>query len=121
MSFLSVFSNILHAIEAGAKIAAPVVAGLDPVIGALMAMATNAAIGVEAAITTPGSGAQKAALVAAQSQAVIDVTNAILESQGKKPLPANTNDIIQTGVATVVSGLNAVEKAVHAASPVKTP
>ena len=48
MSFLSVFARILHVIEAAAQIAAPIIATQDPVIGALMTQANNAAIGVEA-------------------------------------------------------------------------
>lgn len=112
MSFLSVFQSILHVVEAAAKIAAPLIATQDPVIGALMTQATNAAVGVEAAITTPGTGAQKAAVVAGQSQATIDVINSILASQGKPPLPAITNSVVQAGVQTVISGLNAVAVAV---------
>jgi hypothetical protein len=112
MSFLSVFQTILHVVEAAAKIAAPLIATQDPVIGALMSQANNAAIGIEAAITTPGTGTQKAAVVAGQSQATIDVINAILASQNKPALPANTNVIVQAGVQTVISGLNVVAKAV---------
>lgn len=116
-SFLKGFQTVLHVVEAAAKIAAPLIATQDRVIGALMTQANNAAIGVEAAITTPGTGTQKAAIVAAQSQATIDVVNAILASQNKKPLPANTNDIVQAGVQTVVAGLNAVTAAVAPAAP----
>jgi hypothetical protein len=112
MSFLSVFQTVLHVIEAAAKIAAPLIATQDPIIGALMTQANNAAIGIEAAIITPGTGEQKATVVAAQSQATIDVINGILASQNKPPLPANTNTIVQAGVKTVIGGLNAVAQAV---------
>ena len=117
-SFLSAFRNVLHAVEAAATIAAPIIAAVDPTIAALMTQANNAAIGVEEAITTPGSGAQKAAIVAAQSQATIVVINSILASQNKQPLPANTNAVVQAGVQVVVSGLNAVSQAVGAAPAV---
>jgi len=112
MSFLSVFSKVLHGIESASQIAAPIIATQDPTVGAIMQMAVTAAVGVEAAITADGTGAQRAAVVAAQSQAVIDVANAILSSQNKKPLPANTNEITQALVKTVVTGMNAVEVAV---------
>jgi hypothetical protein len=115
MSFLSVFQSVLHAVEAAAKIAAPIIATQDPVIGGLMSSATDAAVGVEAAITAPGAGAQKAGVVSAQTGAVIGVINGILASQGKAALPAGTNDLVQASVKSVVSGLNAVATAVQAA------
>jgi hypothetical protein len=66
MSWLSVFATILHAAEAASRIAAPIIAvTVDPTIGELMLQATNAAVGVESIITTPGSGPQKSALVRA--------------------------------------------------------
>lgn len=116
-SFLSVFKNILHGIEAAATVAAPIVATVDPTIGALINLATTSAVTVEAAIPADGNGVQKAAAVAGQSQAVIDVINGILASQGKAALPPNTNDIVQASVKTVVAGLNAVATAVQ--SPAK--
>lgn len=114
-SFLSVFKTILHAAEAAATIAAPILATLDPTIGALTQSATQAAIGVEASITTPGSGAQKQAAVQASTQAVFDVTNQILASQGKPPLHQNTVDAAVQGAVMVVNQLNAVATAVNAA------
>lgn len=121
MSFLSVFSTILHATEAAASIAAPIISQMDPTIGDLMASATRAAVGAEAAITAPGSGQQKAAAVAAQTQASIDVANKILESQGKKPLPTNTADVIASQVGVVVGNLNAIESAVKASPALAKP
>lgn len=115
MSFLKVFASILHATEAAASIAAPIVATMDPTIGGLMSAATTAAVGAEAAITAPGSGPQKAAAVQAQTQASIGVINAILASQNKKPLPANTGDVIASQVGVVVGNLNAIKAAVLAA------
>lgn len=111
-SFLSVFATIGHAVEAAAKIAAPIVATLDPQIGGLMSMATSAAVGIEAVITQPGAGQQKADAVAAQTKAAIDVANSILASQNKPPLPANTADVIAHQVGVVVAGLNGVSQAV---------
>lgn len=107
-SFLSVFKSILHAAEAAAVIAAPIINTFDPVIGGLINSATQAAVGVEGSITAPGSGAQKAAAVAASTQAAIGVANGILASQGKPPLPATTGDVIAQQVGVVVSSLNAV-------------
>lgn len=115
MSFLSVFKSILHAVEAAATIAAPIVATFDPTIGALTQAATQAAIGVEGSITAPGSGAQKQAAVQKSTQAVFDVTNQILASQGKPPLHANTVDAAVQGAVMVVNQLNAVAKAVQSA------
>lgn len=114
-SFLTIFKDILHATEAAAEIAAPIIATLDPPIGILMGAATQAAVGVEAAITTPGSGQQKAGLVAQQTQASIDVVNQILQSQGKKPLPTDTGQVIAAQVGTVIGNLNAIKGAVLAA------
>lgn len=117
MSFLSVFTSILHATEAAASIAAPIVATMDPIIGKLMESATQAAVGAEAAITAPGSGPQKAAAVAAQTSASIQVANDILASQGKAPLPADTGKVIASQVGVVVGNLNAIEAAVKNAKP----
>ena len=121
MSFLSVFDTVLHAVEAAAAIAAPIIQTMDPEIGGLMSAATQAAIGVEQSITTPGSGQQKAQVVTQQTQAAIDVTNAILASQGKKPLPANTGQVIAAQVGVVVGNLNAIEQAVKASSKAPAP
>ncbi len=115
MSFLSVFRNVLHVVEAAAAISAPIIATQDPTIGALMTMANNSAIGIEAAITTPGTGAQKAAVVDAQTKAAIGVANAILASQNKPPLPATTEAAISASVMTTVSALNAISVAVSGA------
>jgi hypothetical protein len=120
--FLSVFESILHAAEAAAKIAAPIVETVDPTVGALILQATDAAVGVEAVIVTAGSGARKAALVRAQTQATVDVINGILAAQHKTPavtLPAGIADIVQQQVQVVVAGLNTVQQAVEAAPAVK--
>ncbi len=106
MSFLSVFKSILHVTETAAKLAAPFVAAVDPVIGTLMIQATNAAVGVESIITTPGSGTQKAGIVNAGTQATIDAINGVLASQGLKPLPANTADTVAQTVKSVIDALN---------------
>ena len=116
-SFLTVFRDILHASEVAAQLAAPIVASMDPVIGGLMTAAAQAAVGVEASITTPGSGATKAAAVAQATQAAIDATNAILQAEGKKQLPANTDQIISQQVGVVVGNLNAIKQAVTNAQP----
>lgn len=114
MSFLSVFKDILHATEAAAAIAEPIIATFDPVIGALMLGATEAAIAVEGSITAPGAGAQKQAAVTASTNAAINVVNGILQSQGKQPLPANTGQAISQQVGVVVANLNGIAKAVSA-------
>lgn len=115
-SFLSVFKNILHATEAAAQIAAPIVATFEPGIGALMMAAAGAAVSVEGSITAPNSGAQKQAAVAASTQQVVDVTNAILKEAGKAPLPANTTDVVVQQVSgVIVPQLNAVAKLVQTA------
>jgi len=111
-SFLSVFADIMHAIEAAAAISAPIIATFDPVIGGLMTSATTAAVMVEGSITAPGSGPDKAAAVTASTNAAIGVANQILASQGKAPLPANTSAVVSNGVGMVVGNLNAVMSAV---------
>ncbi len=121
MSFLRVFSSILHAIEAAAVIAAPVVKIMDPTIGNLMTMATTAAVGVEAAITTPNSGQQRADAVAGQTSAVIGVINGLLASQNKPPLPANTGEVVAGQVKTVVTGLNTVADTVDPTHAMEVP
>jgi hypothetical protein len=114
MSWFTTFDSILHLVEAAAKIAAPIIAvTVDPTIGGLMLQATNAAVGVESILTTPGSGPQKAALVRAQTQATVDVINGILVSQSKPTLAPNVTDIVQQQVQVVVSGLNTVQQAVE--------
>lgn len=115
MSFLSVFASIAHAAEAAAALVAPIVQTVDPDVGRLMMGAAQAAIGAEAAITSPGSGQQKAAVVAAQTQASIDVINSILQSQGKRPLPTLTGAVVAQQVGAVVGNLNAIKAAVLAA------
>jgi hypothetical protein len=117
MSFLSVFRSILHAAEAAASIAAPVVAKMDPVVGALMLQATNAAVGVEALILGVKKGTEKMDVVGQQVQATVDVTNAILVSQGRQPLKADVTDTVKQQLQVVIAGLNAVEKAVNTPSP----
>jgi hypothetical protein len=112
MSFLSAFRSILHATEAAAQIAAPVIKTVNPVIGALMSFATTAAVNVEAQIPATGTGAQKAEAVVAQTQSVVDVINAILAAEGKPQLPATTTGEVTAIVPTVVAGLNAVSAAV---------
>lgn len=112
MSFLLVFRNILHAAEAAASIAAPVIAKMDPVIGALMLQATNAAVGVEALILGAKKGTEKMDVVGQQVQATVDVVNGILLSQGKTPLRSDITDTVKQQVQVVVSGLNAVQTAV---------
>jgi hypothetical protein len=116
MGWFTTFQTVLHVAESAARIAAPIVAvTVDPTIGALMLQATNAAVGAELVITTPGTGAQKAALVRAQTQATVDLINAILVAQGKPTLAPNVTDIVQQQVQVVVAGLNTVAKAAEAA------
>jgi len=117
MSFLSVFRNILHAAEAAASIAGPVIARMDPVIGALMLQATNAAVGVEALIVGTKKGGERMAVVDQQIQATVDVTNAVLASQGKPALRADITDTVKQQLEVVIGGMNAVEKAVNAPGP----
>ena len=113
MSFLRVFQSILHALEAAATIAAPIVKAVDPEVGNLMTLATTTAVSMEAIITAPGSGAQKAAIVQSTTQAAVDLTNALLTSQGKPNLtPAVTQAATQTA-QVVVDTLNTVANAVQ--------
>jgi hypothetical protein len=114
-SFLTTFQSILDAVLAAMKIAAPLVAVADPVVGALMLQATNAAVSVEQILPAEGTGLQKARLVQEQTQATVDVINGILVAQGKPPLAANITDIVQQHVRVVVAGLNTVHQAVEAA------
>lgn len=117
MSFLSVFKSILHATEAAATIAAPIIATMDPTIGSLMGAATQAAVSVEGSITTPGSGAQKQAAVQASAQQVFDVANQIRVSQGAAPLHQSTVDAAVQGAVLAVNQLNAVAALVKAPAP----
>lgn len=114
MSFFSKFMTVLHVAEAAAAISAPYIAIADPSIGALVTLGNNAAIGAEAAITAPGSGAQKAALVAAQTAAAVSFINALRVSSGAAPLPANVTDQVQAQVNVTVAGLNAIAAATPA-------
>lgn len=116
-SFLRVFGSILHAVESAAVIAAPIIKTVDPEIGALMAGATAAAVQVEAAYTTPGSGADKQQAVHDSTAAAFNVANQIIVSQGKAPMPAATVDAAVAGAVTVVSQMNAIANAVDAAKP----
>lgn len=108
MSFLSVFQTVLHGIEAAVQLAAPIIATQDKTIGALMQMAVQTAVTIEAAVPTKGTGAQKAAAVAAQTSAAIGLVNAIRAAQGHEPLAAGTLDLINATVKSTVAGLNAV-------------
>jgi hypothetical protein len=113
MTWLAVFKDILHAAEAAAQIAAPIVAATgNPVLGALILQAAHAVVEAEAIFTTPGSGPQKAALVKAQTVATIGVINDVLKLQNKPALPANTADVVQVATKTVVAGMNTVAAAV---------
>ncbi len=114
MSFLTGFMTTLHAIEAGAKIAAPFIATVNPVIGALVMQGATAAVGIEGVITAPGNGLQKAKIVASQTEATVKLVNSALVAQGKPPLPDNTTDQVNAQVKVVVDGLNAVAAAAPA-------
>lgn len=87
MSFLAGFSNVLHALEVGAKCAAPFVAMVNPPLGALILQATSAAITIEAALPQHVSGSDKAALLLAQTEATVASTNQTLLAAGQPPLP----------------------------------
>lgn len=116
MSFLSAFKSVLHAAEAAVRIAAPVVSIVNPVIGSLLLHATSAAVSAEAAVTGPGSGAQKAALVLQQTQAAVDLINEILASQGRPTLPEDTVQVVTSTTKGVVDGLKAVAAATVSSS-----
>lgn len=105
-SFLRVFRNVIHALEAAATIAAPIVKAVSPEIGGLMTQATSTAVAVEAAITTPGSGAQKAAIVSETTANTIALINSLLVAQGKTPLSLDIRGAIDATVKNVVDGLN---------------
>ena len=111
-SFLRAFSTILHAAEAAATIAAPIVKAVDPDIAGLMSLATQTAVSVESAVTAPGAGAQKAELVKQVSAATVNVINSILASQGKPPLPVNIVDAATQVATNVVDSLNLVANTV---------
>lgn len=124
MGWLSVFRDILHAVETAAQLAAPIIATVDPVIGGLITQSVAAAVAVEAAAATlpsPMSGEAKAAVVAAGTEATVTAINSILVSQGKKPLPATTTDVVQGTVKTVVLGLKTVAAAVAPPGPAPAP
>ena len=106
--FLSKFKTVLHAVEAAAKFSAPYVAIADPSIASLMTLANNAAIGAEATITAPGSGAQKEALVLGQVGTAVTLINAIRSETGAAPLPANITDQVMAQTKVTIAGLNAV-------------
>lgn len=116
-SFLRVFTNILHAIEGAAVIAAPIVSAVDPVIGALMTQATTVAVGVEAAITAPSSGDQRQQVVTQTTQNTVALINSLLSSQGKPTLPVGVVDAVTAATKSVVQGLNTVADAVAPVTP----
>ena len=118
MSFLSKFLTILHVTEAAAAISAPFIAIADPTVGALVNQANQSAIAAEAAITTPGSGAQKTAMVMAQTGATIALINSIRGTQGKPPLPASVTNQVQAQVNVTIAGLNAIAAASPTLAPV---
>jgi hypothetical protein len=118
VSFLSVFRSIAHAAETAAKIAAPIVQAVDPEIGLILNTSVNAAVGAEALITAPNSGAAKNQMVTQVTQSTVDAINEILASQGKKPLPSNVTAASMQSLETVLSGLNAVSKIAGAPPPV---
>jgi hypothetical protein len=117
MGWLHVFSNVLHAAETAAKLAAPFVSAVNPIVGGLMLQATTAAVSVEVMLAT-APGKDKAAVVAKGTQATVDAINAILVSQGKNPLPASTTDQVQAVVKTVVTGLKAIAIATPETYPI---
>ena len=127
MSWLSIFKNVLHAVEAAASLAAPIIAvvvdkkqadgsgGDGAVIAGLMTQAVTAAVGIESissALTTPMSGSDKAAVVDSGTKATLDLINSLLVSQGKTALPASVTDIVSATVKTTVQGLQAAQVAV---------
>jgi hypothetical protein len=112
MTWLIVFEDVLHAAEAAAQIAAPIVAVMNPILGALILQAANAAVGAEVIFSEPGQGPRKAALVRAETAATVDVINTVLKSINKPALPLNTTDLVQVHTETIVAGLNTVAAAV---------
>jgi len=117
--FLRVFQSILHGLEAAATIAAPIVKAVDPQIGALMTQATQTAVLVEATVEAPG--AQKAQIVGQATQAGIDLTNALLQSQGKPPLPTNVGDAVAASTKIIVDTMNATANTVAPKATADTP
>ena len=115
-SFLRAFQTVLHAAEAAATIAAPIIKAVDPDIAGLMSLATQTAVSVEAAVTAPNAGAQKAEIVKQTSAATVNVINSILASQGKQPLPAGIVDAATQVAASIVNSLNLVADTV---APIK--
>lgn len=108
MSFLSAFKSVFHAIEAGAQMAAPIIAIVDPPIGQLIMQATKSAVLVEATITDAKKGQAKADLVNAMTSATLDVINNILIEQGKPPISTDVLKQVSAVTAATVSGLNSV-------------
>jgi hypothetical protein len=114
MTWLVVFQDLLHATEASAQIAAPIVAVLNPVLGALILQAANALVGAEAIFTERGDGPRRAALVRAQTEATVSLINTALKAQNKPLLPDNTTDVVQVHIKAIVAGLNTVAEAATA-------
>lgn len=111
-SFLRVFSSVLHGLEAAATIAAPILAAVEPEIAPLVSQAVSTAVVIEQ-VAAPGmTGAQKAAVVASATQAGITLTNSLLASQGKGPLPIGVDAAVGATVKNVVDTLNGVADAV---------
>ena len=116
MNWLKTFDSVLHIAETAAKIAAPIISAYNPVIGSLVLQASSAVISAEFLFQSPGSGAQKAALVRAQTQVTVNVINDILKFQNKPLLDANIVDMITVATDTIVSGVNAVQQAISPAT-----
>jgi hypothetical protein len=112
MTWLIIFEDMLHAAEAAAQIAAPIVAAMNPILGALILQSANAAVGAEAIFSEPGQGSKKAALVRAETAATVGVINNVLKSLNKPLLPLNTTDLVQVHTDTIVAGLNTIAAAV---------
>ena len=121
MSFLRVFTTILHALEAAATISRPIVSAVDPEIGALMTVATNTAISVEASVTAAKSGTLKSDLVAQTTQSVLDLINGLRVSQGQPQLPQTIVTAATSVSKNVVDALNVVADAVNPSTPAPTP
>ncbi len=123
-SFLRVFQNILHALEAAAAIAKPIAQAVDPTIGNLMTQAAQTAVVVEAAAEATGAkipGEQKAAIVAQATQASIDLTNSLLASQGKQALPTGIAAAVGASTKLVVDTLNSTANTVSPVAAAAAP
>jgi hypothetical protein len=114
-SFMRVFTSVLHALEAAATIAGPIVKAVDPEIGLLMSQATNTAVLIESIIPDAKKGQVKADIVDQTTQAALDLTNSLLTSQGKQPLNAAIKDAATATAKTVVDTLNVVANTVQPA------